>query len=251
MVRRCFRRMNSCACRTRCPARRPLRASSRISNGDPRRRHAFCFESCCVPLVLMMNTMVLPPAPSRADEAFAACMGRAHRFVARRSRRPRGRLPRPIRARVPGVDAFLVPDRRAVPPLRAAAGLQGSTIQMICHLSRGTRWALASGLDALRRYVAEICQKGRRHQREAAGSPTLMAPETRSSAENSDRRGPATTMACGISYWQRRAPKRLCLFLVSIGDGRRTRCVQRSARVIRGRRRDLAGDLRVENNGGR
>lgn len=81
---------------------------------------------------------------------------------------------------------------------------------------RGHGWALASGMDP-RSVMAEICQKAEGINGGRAGSPYLMAPDTRFIGENSIV-GAGTTIACGVAL-SNIAKKNGRVVVVSIGDG--------------------------------
>ncbi len=99
-------------------------------------------------------------------------------------------------------------------PLGAIAGL-GQQDQIISTY-RGHGWAIASGLDP-RAVMAEICQKAEGVNGGRAGSPYLMAPDTRFIGENSIV-GAGTTIACGTAL-ANLAQKNGRVVVVSIGDG--------------------------------
>ncbi len=98
--------------------------------------------------------------------------------------------------------------------LGAVAGLHED--DQIIATYRGHGWALAAGLDPYS-VMAEICQKADGVNGGRAGSPYLMAPDTRFIGENSIV-GAGATMACGIAL-ANLAQGNGRVVVVSIGDG--------------------------------
>lgn len=128
-------------------------------------------------------------------------------------------------------------------PLGAVAGV-GEEDQIISTY-RGHGWALAAGLDA-RSVMAEICQKAEGVNGGRAGSPYLMAPDTRFIGENSIV-GAGTTIACGIAL-SNLARKNGRVVIVSIGDGAMNQGAVHEAFAFAAARK-LPVIFVVENNG--